>query len=360
MRQPIPLGPGGTSNASGALTLNYQQVPTGQTWIGTVSIPLAPAGTVITAYIAGLSIATWSGANTYGPITVGAGDFLQLVISNLVPSTSYQASWNGVAYTNEDGPIVWPASNTSTSGNYFPEVQLGSFVIPIRPSYSFHISLQSSWQSLYVNAPATVVGVPTSVLVIGDQSGVTYLTFQVNGFQTSPTVDTAFQWLTPLPNGLDTTVTVTIGADALVGSGVCTYGYSFAPAFQAVYFPSTISVNASVSGGSVYGVGEYEYGGNSRAAVPAAINATTSLLSAPAGGKVYRIHSVSMWGNVAATCAVGFGDATSRFAELHAGTQNQFLCGGLLWPRSLDVQNYTAVAVNVAVQYDIIAIPTIS
>ena len=351
MRQPIPLGPGGTSDSSGNLTLSYPNVPTGQTWIGTMAIPGAPASALIVATVGNLIYGSWTGSNTFGPITVGQSDSLELTLTNLVPSTPYQAAWNGVVYTNEDGPLTWPSSNTSTSAMFFPQVPLGSITTTLGTN-TFTVQVQSSWRSLYIAGPVVDAGLlPIIPIVTGVQSTQSYPVI-TNGLGGAD----YFYYQVPLVPGLDQTLTVTYYT-ALSGSKVY-YGADFAPIDQAVYFATTPTVK--VTGGSTTAVETYSIGGVSAAVKTLTSTAATQILAAPAAGTRYRLHLATISGNGATSIAVKFYDSATTFVELHMGSQNQQLLNGMIVNSAVFVQAYTGVTVDCHLRYDTIAIPTIT
>jgi hypothetical protein len=352
MRQAIPLGPGGTSDSLGNLTLTYGNVPTGQTWIGTMSIPGAPASALIVAQVGNIAYGTWNGSNTFGPITVGQSDNLELTITNLLPNTAYQAAWNGVVYTNEDGPLVWPAANSSTTGVYYPFVPVGTYTTKNAASQYFDVTIQGSWRSLYLAGLATDGTSAIVPVVVGNQSG-----FQYSVFSDGATTGAgAFYWHVPLlPVGVDQTVRVTYSSVVNVTS--IYYGGDYQPAEQAVYFPRT--QNVKVNGGSTTAVETYSVGGVTTASVTTTSTATTLLLAAPAAGTIYRIHLASIQTSSAAL-NVQFFDSYSTFAQIHAGQVNQQTLDGLLISTAINVKNSAVASTQISVRYDTIAIPTIS
>jgi len=360
MQQQIPLGPGGTSDSSGNLTLSYPNVPTGQTWIGTISIPSAPASAVIVASVGNaFAYGTWSGSNTFGPITVGQSDNLSLTMTNLLPSTSYQAAWNGVVYTSEEGPLVWPSANSSTMGIYYPFVPVGTYKTVSAASQYFDVTIQGSWRSLYIaGLAADFSGAIVTPVVIGNQSGYQYSVFN-DGATTGAS---AFYWHVPLlPVGVDQTVRVTYTGVINVTS--IYYGGDYQPAEQAVYFPRTQNVTVTapltIQGGSTVGVETYVVGGVSTASVTTTSTATTLLLAAPASGTKYRIHLASIF-TASGSLDVQFFDTASTFCQLHAGAQNQQTLDGLIVGTAINVKNSAVTSTQISIRYDTIATPTIS
>ena len=359
MRQPIPLGPGGTSDSLGNLTLSYPNVPTGQTWIGTMAIPGAPASALIVATVGNLIYGSWTGSNTFGPITVGQSDSLELTLTNLLPSTPYQAAWNGVVYTNEDGPLTWPSANSSTVGTYYPFIPVGTYTTKNAASQYFDVTIQGSWRSLYITGLATDGSDQVTPVVVGNQSGFQYSVF-TDGATTGAN---AFYWHVPLlPVGVDQTVRVTFNNVINVTS--IYYGGDFQPAEQAVYFPRaqnvTVTAPLTIQGGSTVAVETYSIGGVSAAVKTLTSTAATQILAAPAAGTRYRLHLATISGNGATSIAVKFYDSATTFVELHMGSQNQQLLNGMIVNSAVFVQAYTGVTVDCHLRYDTIAIPTIT
>ena len=352
MRQPIPLGPGGTSDSSGNLTLSYPNVPTGQTWIGTMAIPGAPASALIVATVGNLIYGSWTGSNTFGPITVGQSDSLELTLTNLLPSTPYQAAWNGVVYTNEDGPLTWPSANSSTVGTYYPFIPVGTYTTKNAASQYFDVTIQGSWRSLYITGLAIDGSAPVTPVVVGNQSGFQYSVF-TDGATTGAN---AFYWHVPLlPVGVDQTVRVTFNNVINVTS--IYYGGDFQPAEQAVYFATTPTVK--VAGGSTTAVETYSIGGVSTASVTTTSTTTTQLLAAPAAGTKYRLHLASIF-TASGSLDVQFFDSASTFCQLHAGQVNQQTLDGLLISTAINVKNSAVASTQISVRYDTIATPTIT
>jgi hypothetical protein len=361
MRQAIPLGPGGTSDALGNLTITYGNVPTGQTWIGTISIPGAPASALIVAQVGNISYGTWSGSNTFGPVTVGQSDNLELTITNLLPNTPYQPAWNGVVYTNEEGPLVWPSANSSTTGVYYPFVPVGIYTTVSAASQYFDVTIQGSWRSLYIAGIASdIFGNSSTPVVTGNQSGYQYSVFS-DGATTGAS---ALYWHVPLlPVGIDQTVRVTYSNVNTVKP--IYYGGDYQPAEQAVYFAQTPTINVAqpvqVTGGSTTAIETYTVGGVSAAVVTLTNNTATQILAAPAAGTRYRLHLATISGNGATSIAVKFYDAATTFVELHMGSENQQLLDGMIVNSAIYVQSYsTSANVGCHLRYDTIATPTIT
>lgn len=343
MRQPIPQGPGGTSSTTGSLTFTYQTIPTGQTWIGTISIPGAPPSATMTATVGSLDIGTWSGSNTYGPITCGGGDTVVITATNLVPSTPYVCSWVGIVYTNEEGPLVWPASNSSTLGVYYPIVPLGS-VNSVLGTTTFTVTVQSAWRSLYIAGPVVDPSlVPITPTVVGVQS---LLQYTVLNTSTQSGAD-RYYYHVPLVPGLDQTVKVTY-LGGIAGTTIY-YGADFSP----------IEAEVNVTGGSSVAVETYAVGGATTAKVTTTTTSGVQLLAAPPTGYVHRLHLIAITTN-SGSLDVTFYDSPSSFAQLHAGTNNQQTLDGLIVTTAVNVKNSAVTSTDCSVRYDVIATPTIT
>jgi hypothetical protein len=318
-----------------------------------MAIPGAPASALIVATVGNLIYGSWTGANTFGPITVGQSDSLELTLTNLLPSTAYQATWNGVVYTNEDGPLVWPNANTSSTGVYYPFVPVGTYTTVSAASQYFDVTIQGSWRSLYIAGVASdIYGNLTTPVVTGNQSGLQYSVFS-DGATTGAN---AFYWHVPLlPVGIDQTVRVTYSNVNTVKP--IYYGGDFSPAEQAVYFATTPTVK--VTGGSTTAVETYSIGGVSTASVTTTSTATTLLLAAPATGTKYRIHLASIF-TASGSLDVQFFDSASTFCQLHAGSTNQQTLDGLLVGTAINVKNSAVTSTQCSIRYDTIATPTIT
>lgn len=353
MRQPIPLGPGGTSDSYGNLTLTYPNVPTGQTWIGTIAIPGAPASALVVAQVGNLNYGSWTGSNTFGPITVGQSDNLELTITNLLPSTPYQPAWNGVVYTNEDGPLVWPSANSSSVGVYFPFVPVGTYAAKATGvgTQSFDVTIQGSWRSLYLAGLVFNGATPATPKVVGIQSGFQYSVY-TDG---STTGANAFYWHVPLlPVGVDQTVRVTITNNTVATN--LYYGGDFAPAEQAVYVTNIPTV--TVQGGSTIAVETYPVGGVTATSVTTTGTAAVQILPAPAAGTCYRLHMAAIY-TASGSLDVEFYDNVV-ICQLHAGTSNQQTLDGLLVTAAINVKNSAVTSTQCVIRYDTIVTPTIS
>ena len=317
-----------------------------------MAIPGAPASALIVATVGNLIYGSWTGSNTFGPITVGQSDSLELTLTNLLPSTPYQAAWNGVVYTNEDGPLTWPSANSSTVGTYYPFIPVGTYTTKNAASQYFDVTIQGSWRSLYITGLAIDGSAPVTPVVVGNQSGFQYSVF-TDGATTGAN---AFYWHVPLlPVGVDQTVRVTFNNVINVTS--IYYGGDFQPAEQAVYFATTPTVK--VTGGSTTAVETYSIGGVSTASVTTTSTTTTQLLAAPAAGTKYRLHLASIF-TASGSLDVQFFDSASTFCQLHAGQVNQQTLDGLLISTAINVKNSAVASTQISVRYDTIATPTIT
>lgn len=354
MRQAIPLGPAGQSDASGSLTISFPSVPVSQTWVGSLSISGAPTAAVISASVNSLTYGTWTGANTFGPISVGANETLVVVATNLLPNTNYQPSFIGVVFTSEEPMLTWPTSNTSTTGVYFPQVPIGS-AQSVLGTTTFTVQVQASWRSLYISGAVVNPSLaPITPLVTGVQSLHQY-PVTTNGLGGAD----QFYYQVPLVPGLDQSVTVTYSG-SIAGTTIY-YGADFAPADQSVFFSTTPTVE--VTGGSSTAVETYVVGGSLAVATSRTSDTATVLLAAPAAGTRYRIHLIAITGNGPTSQACKWQDTSTSFAELHMGSQNQQTLDGLLISSAITITTSGATASNpigVHMRYDNIVTPTIT
>jgi hypothetical protein len=101
-----------TADGAGEAVFMFPDVPSGQLWIGTVTIPNAPATTAGTINVGGQPVGPLFGPGVYGPYVAGPTKRLSLSIAGLVPDTQYAAVWHA-----DDGGekySTWPGTVTTT------------------------------------------------------------------------------------------------------------------------------------------------------------------------------------------------------------------------------------------------------
>ena len=101
-----------TADGSGDAVFLFPEVPTGELWIGTISIPEAPATTVGRITLGGAAVGTLFGPGLYGPYIGDHSRRLGIVAQGLDPDTQFQAVWHaddqGLQFT------TWPGTVSTT------------------------------------------------------------------------------------------------------------------------------------------------------------------------------------------------------------------------------------------------------
>ncbi len=100
------------ADGAGEAVFMFPDVPQGQEWIGTVTIPTAPASAAGTVNVGGAPVGPLFGPGVYGPYIADSTRRMSLSIVGLVPGTQYSAVWHaddeGQKYT------TWPGTVTTT------------------------------------------------------------------------------------------------------------------------------------------------------------------------------------------------------------------------------------------------------
>ena len=99
-----------TSSAGGDASFSFAGLaPAGETLVGTLSIPAAPAASQITVALNGLEVVSVYGPCAAGPVAIQAGDSAVLSATGLVADTLYQAVFTCAAYSSAGAPAAIPA-----------------------------------------------------------------------------------------------------------------------------------------------------------------------------------------------------------------------------------------------------------
>lgn len=101
-----------TADGSGDAVFMFPEVPTGELWIGTVSIPEAPATTVGRITVGGAAVGTLFGPGLYGPYIGDHTRRVGIVATGLTPNEQFQAVW----HADDQGQkfTTWPGTVSTT------------------------------------------------------------------------------------------------------------------------------------------------------------------------------------------------------------------------------------------------------
>ena len=110
-----------TADTDGDATFMFPDVPQGQLWVGTVTIPKAPASAAGTIDVGGSPVGPLFGPGIYGPYIASATRRLSLSVAGLTPDTQYAAVWH--ADDQGEKYSTWPGTVTTTIE--------GTVVIPV-------------------------------------------------------------------------------------------------------------------------------------------------------------------------------------------------------------------------------------
>jgi len=101
-----------TADGSGEAVFMFPDVPVGQLWIGTVTIPKAPASAAGTVNLGGQPVGPIFGPGVYGPYVTDHTKRFSLSIVGLNPGTQYEAVW----HADDEGQkySTWPGTVTTT------------------------------------------------------------------------------------------------------------------------------------------------------------------------------------------------------------------------------------------------------
>jgi len=100
------------ADSAGEAIFIFPDVPSGQLWIGTVTIPNAPATTNGTIHVGDLPVGPLFGPGVYGPYVAGPTKRLSLQVAGLAPDTQYLAVWH--ADDQGEKYATWPGTVTTT------------------------------------------------------------------------------------------------------------------------------------------------------------------------------------------------------------------------------------------------------
>lgn len=182
-----------TADGSGDAVFMFPDVPQGQLWIGTVTIPTAPASAVGTVNVGGSPVGPLFGPGIYGPYIADYSRRLSLTITGLMPDTQYQAVWHaddegekystwpGTVTTTVEGTVVIPVpveiQGTVTALQGDPPWAVDGTVTADQGTPG---SAADSWP-VKVTDGTNVLGTPAHPLTVENASGLPLDTYQVGG-----------------------------------------------------------------------------------------------------------------------------------------------------------------------------------
>jgi hypothetical protein len=108
----IPQHATATSNGAGNAVFTFPDVPQGQLWCGTTTIPGVPSTAVGMVRSSGELLGDIYGPGSYGPWIATETRRLTITMTGLAPNTQYQAVWH--ADSEGQATSVYPAPITPT------------------------------------------------------------------------------------------------------------------------------------------------------------------------------------------------------------------------------------------------------
>lgn len=152
MSSPLVRLASGTSDASGNLTLKFQDSPpVGQTWTGMVSASASPSGAIWQASVSGVPWATGVGAAAFGPVQLLGNMSLTVAGSGLVPNTLYSVYLQGVVDNAADAVPVWPNLPSLPPAYTGPALLDRSDTIAALGSLTYPFLTCGQWQSVAIH-----------------------------------------------------------------------------------------------------------------------------------------------------------------------------------------------------------------
>jgi hypothetical protein len=114
----VPQHATATADGEGDAVFTFPDVPQGELWCGTTTIPGAPDGAVGTVTASGELLGAVYGPGSYGPWICGSSRKLAIAVSGLAAGTQYQAVWHaddkGTAFSTYPAPITATVSGAVT------------------------------------------------------------------------------------------------------------------------------------------------------------------------------------------------------------------------------------------------------
>ena len=115
--QPVayPITVTATGNANnGVATFTWPSIPLSQTWVGTLSCPVAPYYAAMTVFNFADQIGFFRASNAFGPFYIPAGGQLSVTATGLIPGMQYTMFFVGYVSTETEVPPVFPNAYADT------------------------------------------------------------------------------------------------------------------------------------------------------------------------------------------------------------------------------------------------------
>lgn len=184
-----------TADGSGGAVFMFPEVPTGEVWIGTMSIPEAPATTVGRITVGGAAVGTLFGPGLYGPYIGDHTRRVGIVVTGLTPNEQFQAVW----HADDQGQkfTTWPGTvSTTVEGTVvIPEPVDVTIVSPIPLPVDGTVTANqgtagaSPWPVVpeqAASAPAGTVNMTGGAVLVPGHAAVRGVTFSAPKTNTDP------------------------------------------------------------------------------------------------------------------------------------------------------------------------------
>jgi len=109
------------ADVDGDAVFLFPDVPQGELWSGTTTIPGAPAGAIGTVTASGMVLGAMHGPGSYGPWTCDYSQRLAISATGLAPGTQYVAVWHADSKGSEYSTYPAPITPTVTGSVAIPE-----------------------------------------------------------------------------------------------------------------------------------------------------------------------------------------------------------------------------------------------
>jgi hypothetical protein len=236
------------SDATGAGTFYFKNVPQGSTWTGTLSCTAAPPTAIFVANIGATPAGDWAGDSVFGPVQAFGSQQLIVTAQGLSPNTDYLMTWIGSADpAGLPGP-VWPDSNSSAQ-----TVQFGQgtrLVAPTAPALAVFlpsVTVPATVRTLILFISGPVASAQGTVQIQGNFSGFNY-------YNSTPYLQlsaTTYMCVCPIPTVIDPTVRVFI--NNVTPASVALFGDNLLYKENVFYNGTMLTAVASVTGGLLNG-----------------------------------------------------------------------------------------------------------
>jgi hypothetical protein len=144
----IPQFSTATADITGAAIFTFPDVPQGELWCGTTSIPNAPSDVTAMVTASGLLIGSMHGQGSFGPWTCDHSQKLAISATGLTPGAQYQAVWHADSKGREFS--TYPAVITTSVAGTVAIAQPVSVVGTVTANQG-----SPPWQVTVSNFPAT-------------------------------------------------------------------------------------------------------------------------------------------------------------------------------------------------------------